>query len=93
MSQDLQRLTLDLYDEVATLMADSVMASVVKHGLSPLYGPLIDNPDIAIITFQGGGADKQIQTRPPERLLYIDDHHKFGQTLREYMRVALKSLI
>lgn len=85
---DLQRLTREMYDEVDALMADPEMASVTKHGLSPLYGPLTVNPDVAIITFQGGGDDNRVQTRPPERLLYVDDDHKFGRTLRKYMQEA-----
>lgn len=78
----------DMYSEIDDLLADREMNSVVQHGLNAMYGPPIYNPDIALITFQGGGSDCHIQKHPPERLLYLSDSYNFGCNLRKYMREA-----
>jgi hypothetical protein len=82
---DLQELEKSLFQEVATLLSEPSLAEVVEHGLSPLYGPLMVRPDLGIITFQGGGADRTIQTCAPDELLYLADPYKFGGALRRYM--------
>ncbi len=81
----LQHLTQRMYAEVATMMCDAEMQSVVTDGLTVLYGPPMVRPDIGIITFQGGGADKSVQASAPKRLLYRGDPYKFGTALRRYM--------
>jgi hypothetical protein len=70
------------YGQAHALLRDEQMASVVNNGMNILYGPPIQRPDLALITFQGGGADKTIQQSWPNRLLYLDDPYKFGGTLR-----------
>ena len=81
-------LTQKMYGEVSELMHDNEMSTVVQHGLNVMYGPPMINPDVALITFQGGGADTTIQKSPPSQLLYRNDPYKFGTALRKYMAVA-----
>ncbi|GLQ06606.1 hypothetical protein [Sneathiella chinensis] len=78
----------ELYAEVGKMLEDKELASVVQHGLNPLYAPLADTPDLALITFQGGGEDKSIQREAPSQLLYLNDTYRFGQILRKYMAQA-----
>lgn len=65
-------------------MADPSLAGVVNHGLSICYGPVKWKPDLALITFQGGGADKTIQGKPPGHFLYANDPYRFGKAVRRY---------
>jgi hypothetical protein len=85
---DFKQVASQAYAETGQLMRDPEMASVVTHGLNILYGPPMLQPDLAIITFQGGGADNTLQTSWPQRLLYLDDEFPFGTKLREYSECA-----
>ena len=67
---------------------DSELRSVVQHGLLISYGPPIPEPDLLLLSFQGGGADQVVQKEWPKKLLYLDDPHKFGSTLRALCRDA-----
>ena len=78
----------EAYAETRKLLANIEMASVVKQGLNILYGPPMSSPDMAIITFQGGGEDNVIQKSWPKRLLYLHDSFKFGTMLRKYAALA-----
>lgn len=73
------------YEKASGMMNNPSLRAVVRHGLSILYGPPMVQPDLALITFQGGGADSTIQNSWPRRLLYLDDPYKFGTALRTYM--------
>jgi hypothetical protein len=80
------------YAETAALLSDPSMARVVTHGLTLLYGPPIQNPDLFVISFQGGGAAPVVYDKWPARLLYLDDEFKpgnafkFGRHLCRYAR-------
>jgi hypothetical protein len=80
------------YAETRALLADPAMAEVVTHGLTILYGPPIQSPDLFLVSFQGGGAAPVIYDRWPERLLCLDDEFKpgdafkFGRHLCRYAR-------
>lgn len=76
------------YDASAELMADPEYAGVVSHGLSICYGPVKWKPDLALVTFQGGGADKTVQKEPPTEFLYAKDPYKFGAAVRRYSQEA-----
>lgn len=84
-STNLNDLETELYQDVDKMLNSPDLASVVEHGLTPLYGPLIQHPNLALITGQGGGADNTIQSQAPNELLYLADPYKFGSTLRRYM--------
>lgn len=72
------------YSACADALADPDMAAVVAHGLTVCYGPVLARPALAVLSFQGGGADPAIQREPPARLLYAHDPYKFGTALRRY---------
>lgn len=76
------------YAEAADLLSDPAMAGVVTHGLTVLYGPPIQNPDLFLISFQGGGAAPVVHDTWPTRLLYLDDAYSFGPPLRRFAREA-----
>ena len=87
-NQKLIALEKQLYKEVDSLLKNEKMREVIKHGITPLYGPLMENPKIALITWQGGGADKIIQKETPKQMLYLTDANAFGRTLRRYMNLC-----
>jgi hypothetical protein len=68
------------------------MAEVVTGGMTILYGPPIEHPDLFIVSFQGGGASPTVYDTWPDRLLYLDDEYKpgnsfkFGRNLCRYAR-------
>lgn len=90
---DLVQLENRLYEECRHMLEDESLSKVVKFGLNPLYGPLRKNPDLALISFQGGGADRHVQTSAPSELLYLSDPYKFGTALRAHMASAKLSSI
>ena len=69
---ELKEVEKQLYDEVKKYLKDRDLRSVVEYGLTPLYGPLMKNPDMALLTFQGGGAIKLIQEKAPHQMLYLN---------------------
>ena len=87
-NQKLIALEKQLYKEVDSLLKNEKMREVIKHGITPLYGPIMENPKIALITWQGGGADKIIQKETPKQMLYLTDANAFGRTLRRYMNLC-----
>ncbi|WBQ11043.1 hypothetical protein L2D01_04480 [Hyphomonadaceae bacterium ML37] len=82
-----------LYEECRRMLEDESLSKAVQFGLNPLYGPLKKNPDLALISFQGGGADRHVQTSAPSELLYLSDQYKFGTSLRAHMASAKLSSI
>ena len=70
------------YKEAHDLLRDPEMRSVVNGGLTILYGPPIERPDLFLISFQGGGAAPVIYDTWPERLLYLDDEYKLGKSFK-----------
>ena len=76
----------EAYSATHDLIKDPKLGSVVRHGLLLSYGPPIAEPDLLLLTFQGGGACPEMQDTWPPSLLYRDDPHKFGKTLRRFCR-------
>ena len=62
------------YKEAHDLLRDPEMRSVVNGGLTILYGPPIERPDLFLISFQGGGAEPVIYDTWPNKFLYVDDY-------------------
>ena len=86
MSDLIEELLTKAYSATHKLLKDQELGSVVRHGLSISYGPPIPEPDLLLLTFQGGGGCPVVQKNWPRRLLYLDDDFKFGTTLRRLCR-------
>ena len=86
--QEAEKVAQAAYDACAEMMADPSLAGVINHGLSVCYGPVKWKPDLALITFQGGGADKTVQKKPPREFLYAHDPYKFGTAVRRFSQEA-----
>lgn len=81
--QGLERLARQMYDETFRRLDDSRLNKVVKHKITVMYGPPMVRPDLALVSFQGGGGDRSPSVRSwPEKLLYLDDDFSFGRALR-----------
>ena len=59
------------------------LGSVVKDGLLISYGPPILEPDLLLLSFQGGGTDQVVQKNWPKKLLHLNSPERFGKKLRE----------
>lgn len=85
LEMELKEVEKQLYDEVKKYLKDKDLSSAVEYGLTPLYGPLMNEPDMALLTFQGAGSNRVIQEKPPAQLLYLSDNEHFGNRLRKNM--------
>ena len=88
MSDSIEELLREAYSTTHALLKDPELGSVVRHGLLISYGPPIPEPDLLILTFQGGGQSPVTQECWPDKLLYLDSPHKFGTRLRKLCRDA-----
>ncbi len=89
MSGELERMLSQAYSETRSLLEDQTLGSVVKRGFIISYGPPILEPDLLLISFQGGRDTlREGQTTWPKRLLYLDSPYKFGRNLRNLCREA-----
>lgn len=70
------------------MLKDSTLESVVQHGLLISCGPPISNPDLLLLSFQGGGADQVVQKDWPKKLLYLNSPERFGKKLRKLCRAT-----
>ena len=86
MSDLIEELLTKAYSATHKLLKDQELGSVVRHGLSISYGPPIPEPDLLLLTFQGGGGCPIVQKTWPRRLLYLDDDFRFGTALRRLCR-------
>lgn len=87
--QGVERLARQTYDETFRRLDDSRLEKVVKHKITVMYGPPMVRPDLALVSFQGGGGDRSPSARSwPEKLLYLDDDFSFGEALRSQFAVA-----
>ncbi len=82
MSDSVEDLLTEAYSATHKLLKDQELGSVVRHGLLISYGPPIPEPDLLLLTFQGGGGCPVVQKTWPHRLLYLDDDFTFGRALR-----------
>ena len=81
--ESIEGLLRDAYSATHEMLKDPELGSVVQHGLLISYGPPIPNPDLLLLSFQGGGKTyRSVQDTWPQKLLYIDSSHDFGTTLR-----------
>ena len=86
--EEVERLAGCMYRETIERLDDPRWAEVAQK-VTLLYGPPMVRPDVFLVSFQGGGEDQSPSRRTwPERLVYIDDHYKFGSALRRNFREA-----
>ncbi len=72
-----------MYDEAFSRLDE------VASKITVLYGPPLVQPDVFLVSFQGGGQDSSPSRRTwPKRLLYLDDTYRFGTQLRKGFRDA-----
>lgn len=89
MPNSLEELLSQAYCETHELLKRPELRQVVKRGLLISYGPPIQEPDLLLVSFQGGGkTNSEEWTTWPRRLLYLDSDQKFGKTLRELCKRA-----
>lgn len=90
MTDSIEEVLLEAYSETHKMLKDPKLGSVVKDGLLISYGPPIPEPDLLLLSFQGGGADQVVYKEWPTRLLYLDDENDFdfGIALRSLCRAT-----
>ena len=81
-TDSIEGLLREAYSATHKMLKDPELGSVAKDGLLISYGPPIPEPDILLLSFQGGGACPVFQKCWPSRLLYLDDDYDFGKALR-----------
>ena len=81
-TDSIEGLLREAYSETHKMLKNPELESVVKDGLLISYGPPIPEPDLLLLSFQGGGADQVVYEEWPSRLLYLDDENDFGKALR-----------
>ncbi len=86
MQSTIEDLLREAYSTTHEMLKKPGLGSVVKHGLLISYGPPIPEPDLLLLTFQGGGENPVVQETWPQELLYSGDPYRFGQTLRSLCR-------
>ena len=86
MSDSIEDLLNEAYSTTHDMLRNPKFGSVVQDGLLISYSPPIPEPDLLLLTFQGGGADPEVQKTWPQKLLYLDSPHKFGTALRKLCR-------
>ena len=89
MSNAIEGLLREAYSATHDVLKNPELRSVVQHGLLISYGPPIPQPDLLLLSFQGGGHTyRNVQDTWPQKLLYIDSPYKFGTTLRKLCRAT-----
>lgn len=88
MTDSIEELLREAYSETHEMLKYPELGSVVNDGLLISYGPPIPEPDLLLLSFQGGGADQVVQKEWPKKLLYVGIPYKFGKTLEELCRVT-----
>ena len=74
---------LEAYSATHDMLKNPELRSVACHGILISYGPPIPNPDLLLLSFQGGGHTyREVQDTWPQKLLYVDSPYKFGTALR-----------
>ncbi len=87
---ELKKLATLMYEEIGVRLQDPALKKVVGcRNITALYGPPMVRPDVALVSFQGGGGDRSpLRLEWPDRLLYLDDEFKFGRELRRAFKEA-----
>ena len=84
-----ERLARQMYAETFKRLEVPRLRHVVKHKITVMYGPPMERPDLALVTFQGGGGDRSPSAPSwPSRLVYLDDDFAFGRALRDQFHAA-----
>lgn len=87
--QAVEQLARRMYEETLLRLDDSRLRKVVEHKITVMYGPPLVRPDLALVSFQGGGGDLSPSARSwPKKLLYLDDAFSFGCNLRSQFASA-----
>ena len=86
MPSSIEQLLSEAYSTTHDMLGNPELGSVVRHGLLISYGPPIPEPDLLLLTFQGGGECPIVQQTWPQELLYSGDPYRFGKTLRSLCR-------
>ena len=87
-TDSIEGLLREAYSATHKMLNDPELGSVVKDGLLISYGPPIPEPDLLLLSFQGGGADQVVQKEWASRLLYLDSQENFGKNLRKLCRAT-----
>ncbi len=88
MLSSIEELLNEAYSTTHDMLRNRELGSVVRHGLLISYGPPIAEPDLLLLTFQGGGECPVVQETWPQRLLYSNDPYRFGKTLQSLCHEA-----
>ena len=93
--RQVEHLACQMYDETFERLDDPRLRQVVRDKVTVMYGPPMVRPQLALVSFQGGGGARTETARSwPERLLYLDDAFDFGKTLRrECKTVGLSEVL
>jgi hypothetical protein len=83
MSDSIEDLLNEAYSTTHDMLRNPELGSIVRHGLLISYGPPIPEPDLLLLSFQGGGGDPEVQKTWPQKLLYLDSPRNFGTACRE----------
>ncbi|MCY4130323.1 MAG: hypothetical protein OXG15_13910 [Gammaproteobacteria bacterium] len=87
--RELEALCSTMYDEIRERSLERSFAAVVKNRITALYGPPMVEPDLLLVSFQGGGEDKTpTKYTWPDELLYLHDDYRFGTRLRKESKRA-----
>ncbi len=86
MHDSMEDLLSEAYSTTHDMLRASELGSIVRHGLLISYGPPVPEPDLLLLTFQGGGENPEVQKTWPQKLLYVDSPYKFGTALRGLCR-------
>ena len=86
MSDSIEDLLNEAYSTTHDMLRNPELDSIVRHGLLISYGPPIPEPDLLLLSFQGGGGDPEVQKTWPQKLRYLDSPRNFGTALRGLCR-------
>lgn len=75
---EIKRLAERMYKETFLRLRHVDLRGVVEHRITVMYGPPMANPDLMLVSFQGGGGDTS-PSEPtwPERFRYLDSKFDF----------------
>ena len=72
-----------MYEETFRRMEDARLRDVVEYRITAMYGPPMRNPELMLVSFQGGAGDASpSEAIWPDRLRYLDSEFDFGRALR-----------
>ena len=86
---EIVQLAARMYDETFLRLEHACLQHVVGSRITAMYGPPMQNPDVMLVSFQGGAGDNS-PSEPtwPDRLRYLDSEFGFGRAMRRQFREA-----